>query len=74
MGLIAYSSRQKESDIDFKLKYWPHYNFKRGHQGQFWKIQDVRSSELSLVAEFDAFLAEIFVVEVANPTMEIGHK
>ena len=44
---------KKNRTFDFKLKYWPHYNFKKGHQGQFWKIQDERSSELSLVAEID---------------------
>ena len=35
------------------------------HQGEFWKIQDVRSSKMSLVDQFDAFLAKILEVKGA---------
>ena len=38
------------------------------HQGQFRKIQDVRSSKLSLDVQFHAFMAEI-LVKVAYPKL-----
>ena len=36
---------------------------KFGNQGQFWKVQNLRSSKLSLVDQFDTFLAEIIEVK-----------
>ena len=39
------------------------------HQGQFRKIQDVRSSKLSLDVQFHAFMAEILKVKVAYPKL-----
>ena len=39
--------------------------------GEFWKIQDVKTSNLSLDIQIDAFLAEIFKVKVAYPTLKL---
>ena len=36
------------------------------YQGQFWKIQDVGSSKLSLDVKIDPFLAEIIEAKVAS--------
>ena len=39
------------------------------HQGQFWKVQDVRISKLSLDVQIDAFMAEILELKVSYPKL-----
>ena len=56
----------KNLTFDFKARLKAYFLVKLDHQGQFWKIQDVRSSKLTLGVQFDASMAEIFEVKVAS--------
>ena len=39
------------------------------HQGQFWKVQDVRISKLSLDVQIQALMAEILELKVSYPKL-----
>ena len=56
----------KNLTFDFKQRWKAYFLIKLDHQGQLWKIQDVRSTKLTLGVQFDAFMAEIFEVKVAS--------
>ena len=71
---LTYTGGQKEWCIDFKVQLWQHFLVKKDHQWQFWKIQDVRISKLSLDVQFHAFMAEILEVKVSYPKLSFTMK
>ena len=65
---------KKIASFAFNPRFRTHFLVKMDHQGQFWKIQVLRSSKLSLDAKIDEILAEIFEVKVASSYTKILQK
>ena len=62
---------KKIASFAFNPRFWTHFLVEMNRQGQFWKIQVLRNSKLSLDAKIDEFLAEIFELKVASSLLNL---